>query len=128
MDEHTCDEQRVFPHVLRRDEGDGEEVAVTTVPDAQGVGVEALVVPVSEEIAYGLIRRVAPEYEYEGEGEHEGEGLEAHAVTLEEIKQLCAEYGIATVGLYGLEDSLGLNVHSVETLALVLEPCGEESG
>jgi hypothetical protein len=89
VDEHTCDEQRVFPHVLRRDEGDGEEVAVTTVPDAQGVGVEALVVPVSEEIAYGLIRRVAPEDE--GEGEHEGEGLEAHAVTLEEIRQLCAE-------------------------------------
>ena len=126
MEEHTCDEQRVFPHVLRRDEGDGEEVAVTTVPDAQGVGVEALVVPVSEEIAYGLIRRVAPEDE--DEGEHEGEGLEAHAVTLEEIRQLCAEYGIATVGLYGLEDSLGLNVHSVETLPLVLEPCGVESG
>ena len=126
MEEHTCDEQRVFPHVLRRDEGDGEEVAVTTVPDAQGVDVEALVVPVSEEIAYGLIRRVAPEYE--DEGEHEGEGLEAHAVTLEEIRQLCAEYGIATVGLYGLEDSLGLNVHSVETLPLVLEPCGVESG
>jgi hypothetical protein len=126
MEEHTCDEQRVFPHVLRRDEGDGEEVAVTTVPDAQGVDVEALVVPVSEEIAYGLIRRVAPEDE--DEGEHEGEGLEAHAVTLEEIRQLCAEYGIATVGLYGLEDSLGLNVHSVETLPLVLEPCGVESG
>jgi hypothetical protein len=101
---HTDDTYtvRVRPHVLRN----GAEVAVATVD-----GVGALVVPVSEELAHGCIRAI----------ESSGTGLlEAHAVTVEEIEELCADYGVATVGLFGLDEGGGLDVISVETVGLVL--------
>jgi hypothetical protein len=90
-------EQTVQPHVLRN----GAEVAVATVD-----GVGALIVPVSEELAHRLTFVI--------------DGVEAHAVTIEEIEELCAEYGVATVVLYGLDDGGGLDVVSVEVVGMVL--------
>ena len=97
-------DQTVHPHVLYRD----EEVAVATVD-----GVPALVVPVSEESAHGFISAAGLE------------DMEARPVTVEEIEVVCAEHGLATVGLFGLDDGGGLDVLSVETVGLVLEESRE---
>ena len=104
------DQERVFPHILCRDgDTEREQVAVATVDD-----VEALIVPISEDLARGVIGALGYE------------GMEAHAVTLEEIEELCAGYGLATVGLFGLDDGGGLDVLYVETVGLVLEESREE--
>jgi hypothetical protein len=106
--EHTDDTHTVRPHVLCN----GEEVAVATVD-----GIGALIVPVSEELARGCIRAL--------ERSQGIEGMEARPATIEEIEELCAEYGVATVGLFGLGgDGLpggeGLDVLSVEVVGMVL--------
>lgn len=98
------DTYTVGPHVLRKDIGDGEEqVAVANVD-----GISVLVVPVSEESARGFISASLLE------------GMEALPMSIEEIEGLCANYGLACVGLYGLEDDMGMDVLSVEVLELAL--------
>ena len=98
------DEQRVFPHILRKDISDGlEQVAVANVD-----GISVLVVPVSEESAHGFISASRLE------------GMEARPVSIEEIEAVCANYGLACVGLYGLEGDMSMDVLSVETVELAL--------
>lgn len=98
------DEQRVLPHILRKDISDGpEQVAVTDVD-----GISVLVVPVSEESARGFVSASRLE------------GMEARPATIKEIEATCASYGLACVGLYGLEEDLSMDVLSVETLELAL--------
>jgi len=98
------DEQRVLSHVLRKDIGDGlEQVAVANVD-----GISVLVVPVSEESARGFVCAA------------ELEGMEARPVTIEEIEAACTYYGLACVGLYGLEGDMSMDVLSVETVELAL--------
>jgi len=67
---------------------------------------------VIRELARGVIGALG------GEGTGGFEGMEARPVTVEEIEAACAEYGVATVGL---EDGVGLDVLSVETLGLIFE-------
>lgn len=98
------DAYAVRPHVLRKDADGREKVAVATVD-----GVQALIVPVSEEIAGGLIGALG------------FEGMEACPATDEEIEAVCADYGLATVGLFGLDNGGGPDVLSVETIGMVLE-------
>jgi hypothetical protein len=97
------DSYTVRPHVLRKDADGREEVAVATVD-----GVRAVIVPVSEEYARGVI------------GATGFEGMEAYPAAVEEIEAVCAEYGLATVGLFGLDDGEGLDVLSVETVGMCL--------
>jgi hypothetical protein len=81
-----------------------EKVAVATMD-----GVQSLIVPVSEEIAHDLIRVIGDE------------DMEAYSATVQEIETLCAVRGLGTVGLFGLDDGLDMDVLAVETLAMVLE-------
>jgi len=82
------DDQVVRPHILRKDlDAEREQVAVATVD-----GIAALVVPVSEELARGLI------------GATSFEGMEARSATVEEIEAVCAHNGLGAVGLFGLDD------------------------
>jgi hypothetical protein len=98
------DTYTVRPHVLRKDIGDGEEqVAVANVD-----GINVLVVPLSEESARGFISASRLE------------GMSAAPVTIEDIEKTCAHYGLACVGLYGLEEDMSMDVLSVETLELAL--------
>jgi hypothetical protein len=98
-------DQRVVPHILRKDLDPGrEQIAVATVD-----GENALIVPVSEERAHSVI------------GAMGFEDMEASPTTVEEIEQICDAYEIRTVGLFGLEDGEALAVFSVETVGLVLE-------
>jgi len=102
------DEQRVLPHILRKDIGEGlEQVAVANVD-----GISVLVVPVCQESARGFVCAA------------ELEGMTATPVSIEEINEVCAHYGLACVGLYGLEDEMGMDVLSVETLELALTEGG----
>ena len=72
-------------------------------------GVRSLIVAVSEEIAHDLIRLIGDE------------DMEAYSATVEEIEAVCAVRGLGTVGLLGLDGGIGMDVLSVETLAMVLE-------
>jgi hypothetical protein len=92
------DTYTVRPYILKRD---------AEVADVDGVG--ALIVPLSEDLARDVIGAIGRE------------DMEARAVTVEEIEALCAYYGLATVGLFGLDDGGGLDVLSVETVGMVLE-------
>jgi hypothetical protein len=93
---------KVYPHILRRDTGE-EQVAVANVD-----GVPSLVVPVSEESAERFLDAAGLE------------GIEARPVSVEEIEAACTHYGLACVGLFGLEDDMSMDVLSVETLGLAL--------
>ena len=100
--------QRVVPHILRKELGTTREQIVIARVD----GVDALIVPISEEIAHVLI------------GATSFEGMEPQAVTVEEIERICANYGVGTVGLFGLDDGAGLAVISVEVVGLLLREGG----
>ena len=102
------DRQRVVPHILRKDiDTTREQIVIASVE-----GVDALVVPISEESARVLI------------GATSFEGMEPQAVTVEEIERICANYGVGTVGLFDLDDGAGLAVISVEVVGLLLREGG----
>lgn len=102
------DRQRVVPHILRKDIDTTREQIVIARVD----GVDSLIVPISEEIARVLI------------GATSFEGMEPQAVTVEQIERICANYGIGTVGSFGLDDGSGLAVISVEVVGLILREGG----
>ena len=85
------DQQTVSPHLLRRGvDGGREQIAVATVD-----GIDALIVPVSEECARGVI------------GATGFEGMEARAATVEEIEAVCASYGLEAV-MNSIRNGLGM--------------------
>lgn len=97
-------DQKVFPHILCRDDGEKTQFAVASVD-----GIPALVVVISEELAHSLI------------GVMGEDGMQAQPVSVEEIEEACAGLGVATVGIYGLDDGMGMDVLPVEGLPLVFE-------
>ena len=105
MESSMEDTYTVRPHILRRDVDEGREQVATATVD----GVQTLIVPVSEELAHSVIDALGLE------------GMEALSVTVEELEEICAFHGLATVGLYGLEDGKGIGVLSVEVLGLAFE-------